>query len=226
MQNVLLAEPEPATRGFLERHLRQDGFAVVEAVDGEALELVEQSQPDVVLVSDELALDLCARLREGEPGRSWDRDLPVIVLGGQAADAVDRVRAFARGADDFVGRPFHYEELVARIRAVLRRAQPAPGRVLLAGAIEIDTATRRVSVAGERIALPGKEYELLVKLAGEPQRVFTKEELLREVWGFRSLGRTRTLDSHASRLRRPEGRPGPPPERPEGWGGGISQRGE
>ena len=74
---------------------------------------------------------ICARASaKGEPGRSWDRDLPVIVLGGQQADAVDRVRAFARGCDDFVVRPFHYDELVARIRAVLRRAQPAPGRVL------------------------------------------------------------------------------------------------
>ena len=221
MQNVLLAEPEPATRGFLERHLTQDGFAVVEAVDGEALELVERSRPDVVLVSDELALDLCGRLREGEPGRSWDRDLPVIVLGGQAADAVDRVRAFARGADDFVARPFHYEELVARIRAVLRRAQPVPGRVLRAGTIEVDTATRRVTVDGERVALPGKEYELLVKLCSDPHRVFTKEELLREVWGFRSLGRTRTLDSHASRLRRRLARSGQPPYVQNVWGVGY-----
>ena len=226
MQNVLLAEPEPGTRGFLERHLRQDGFEVVEAEDGEALELLEQSQPDVVLVSDELALDLCARLREGEPGRSWDRDLPVIVLGGQQADAVDRVRAFARGCDDFVVRPFHYDELVARIRAVLRRAQPAPGRVLRAGAIEVDTATRRVTVGDERLALPGKEYELLVKLAGDPHRVFTKEELLREVWGFRSLGRTRTLDSHASRLRRRLARPDRPPYVQNVWGVGYCSLGD
>jgi DNA-binding response OmpR family regulator len=174
MQNVLLAEPEPGTRGFLERHLRQDGFEVVPAEDGEALELLERSRPDVVLVSDALALELCERLREGEPGRSWDRDLPVIVLGGQEADAVDRVRAFARGADDFVVRPFHYEELVARIRAVLRRTQPSVGRVLTAGAIEVDTATRRVTVGGERVVLPGKEYELLVKLAGDPHRVLTQ----------------------------------------------------
>ncbi|MGH2921641.1 MAG: response regulator transcription factor [Gaiellaceae bacterium] len=226
MQNVLLAEPEPATRGFLERHLRQDGFEVVQAEDGEALELLERSQPDVVLVSDALALDLCSRLREGEPGRSWDRDLPVIVLGGQEADAVDCVRAFARGCDDFVVRPFHYDELVARIRAVLRRAQPAPGRVLRADAIEVDTATRRVTVAGERVTLPGKEYELLVKLAGDPRRVFTKEELLREVWGFRSLGRTRTLDSHASRLRRRLARLGHPPYVQNVWGVGYCLLGD
>ncbi|HET7856671.1 MAG TPA: response regulator transcription factor [Gaiellaceae bacterium] len=218
---VLLAEPEPLTRGFLERHLRQDGFEVVEAEDGEALDLVERRQPDVVLVSDALALELCRRLREGEPGRSWDRDLPVIVLGGQESDAVDRVRAFARGCDDFVPRPFHYDELVARIRAVLRRVAPPPERVLRAGAIEVDTSTRRVTVAGERVCLPGKEYELLLKLASDPARVFTKEELLREVWGFRSLGRTRTLDSHASRLRRRLARPGQPPFVQNVWGVGY-----
>jgi DNA-binding response OmpR family regulator len=226
MQNaVLLAEPEPTTRGFLERHLRQDGFVVVEAEDGEALDLVERRQPDVVLVSDALALELCRRLRQGEPGRSWDRELPVIVLGGQESDAVDRVRAFARGCDDFVPRPFHYDELVARIRAVLRRVAPA-GRVLQAGAIEVDTATRRVTVAGERVVLPGKEYELLLKLASDPARVFTKEELLREVWGFRSLGRTRTLDSHASRLRRRLARPGHPPYVQNVWGVGYCLVGE
>jgi DNA-binding response OmpR family regulator len=221
MQNaVLLAEPEPVTRGFLERHLRQDGFEVIEAEDGEALDLVEQRPLDVVLVSDALALELCPRLRAGEPGRSWNRDLPVIVLGGQESDVVDRVRAFARGCDDFVPRPFHYDELVARIRAVLRRVAPA-GRVLRAGGIEIDTATRRVTVAGERVVLPGKEYELLLRLASDPERVFTKEELLRDVWGFRSLGRTRTLDSHASRLRRRLARPGQPPYVQNVWGVGY-----
>jgi DNA-binding response OmpR family regulator len=227
MQNaVLLAEPEPTTRGFLERHLRQDGFEVVEAEDGEALDLVERRHPDVLLVSDALALELCRRLREGEPGRSWDRELPVIVLGGQESDAVDRVRAFARGCDDFVPRPFHYDELVARIRAVLRRVAPPSGRVLRAGGVEIDTATRRVTVQGDRVSLPGKEYELLVKLASDPARVFTKEELLREVWGFRSLGRTRTLDSHASRLRRRLARPSQPPYVQNVWGVGYCLLGD
>jgi DNA-binding response OmpR family regulator len=145
---------------------------------------------------------VCRVLREGEPGRSWDRDVPVIVLGEARADAVDRVHAFARGCDDFVPRPFHYEELVARIHAVLRRTQPSARERLAAGPLAVDRATRRVTVHGLPVALAAKEYELLVKLAAEPVRVFTKEELLREVWGFRSLGRTRTLDSHASRLRR------------------------
>jgi DNA-binding response OmpR family regulator len=127
----------------------------------------------------------------------------VILLGQPEADAVDRVRAFARGCDDYVGRPFHYEELLARIHAVLRRANGSGHeRRLEADGIVVDIATRRVTVGGERVLLSSKEYDLLVKLASEPERVFKKDELLRDVWGFRSLGRTRTLDSHASRLRR------------------------
>ena len=206
-QALLLAESEPGTREFLERHLASDGFAVLGADAGrEALELVERERPDLVLVGglpDAPALEVCRVLREGEPGRSWDRDVPVIVLGeARSSDAVDRVHAFERGCDDFVPRPFHYEELVARIHAVLRRTRPGLRERLAAGPVAIDRATRRVTVHGLPVALAAKEYELLVKLATQPTRVFTKDELLREVWGFRSLGRTRTLDSHASRLRR------------------------
>ena len=124
----------------------------------------------------------------------------MIVLGAPETDAVDRIRALEDGADDVLVRPFHYEELLARIRAVLRRVSPEPHERLAAGELRIDRATRRVTVRGEPVALAGKEFELLVKLASDPYRVFTKEQLLREVWGFRSLGRTRTLDSHASRL--------------------------
>jgi DNA-binding response OmpR family regulator len=199
---LLLTEPEEATRSFLERHLIQDGFEVVEAENGEALDLVELARPDLVLIGDPEGLELCRRLREGQPGRSWGREVPVILLGSQESDPVDRVRAFDRGCDDYLDRPFHYDELVARIRAVLRRTAPPESERLTAGEIEIDRPTRRVIVGGERVILPTKEYELLVKLASDPHRVFTKDELLREVWGFRSHGRTRTLDSHASRLRR------------------------
>jgi DNA-binding response OmpR family regulator len=189
---LLLAEPEAATRGFLERHLRQDGFDVVEALDGEAAELLELTRPDVVLAADSLAAELCRRAA----------NVPIIVLGRADSDPVDRVRAFDGGCDDYIARPFHYEELLARIRAVLRRVAPPLSERIVVDDLLIDRAARRVTVRGEPVALAAKEYELLVKLAGEPSRVFTKEQLLREVWGFRSLGRTRTLDSHASRLRR------------------------
>lgn len=198
---LLVAEPEPTVGTFLERHLAEDGFQVVRADSPEAtLDLVERLRPSLVLLGGEL--DLCRRLREGEPGRSWDRNVPVIVLGPPQADAIDRVRAFDRGCDDYVPRPFHYDELLARIRAVLRRVAPPPGEVLEAGEIVVDQRTRCVTVRGRRLQLPAKEYELLVRLASAPTRVFRKEELLREVWGYRSLARTRTIDSHACRLRR------------------------
>jgi DNA-binding response OmpR family regulator len=204
---LVLAEPEPEARGYLERQLSSDGFEVVGAARGrEVLELAERVRPDLVLVDsalpDSSGLEVCRRLREGEPGRSWDRRVPLIMLGGDGADAVDRVRALDRGCDDFVPRPFFYDELRARIRAILRRTAPALDDRLEAGRLLVDRRTRRVTVGGHAVTLAGREYELLVKLATEPARVFTKEELLREVWGFRSLGRTRTIDSHASRLRR------------------------
>jgi DNA-binding response OmpR family regulator len=193
MSAVLIAEPLPDERRFLERHLARDGFDVVGAHGEEALRLAEHARPDLVVLGDSSALDVC-RERVG--------DVPVIVLGDENADAVDRVRAFARGCDDFLARPFLYDELVARIRAVLRRVARPEAELVDIGSIRIDRPARTVSVGGVRVAVAGKEYELLLKLAADPRRVFTKEQLLREVWGFRALGRTRTLDSHASRLRR------------------------
>src|SRR2546430_12736798 len=180
---LLLAEPALDTRAFLERHLRNDGFQVVD----------EKTRPDLVLLGNSGALEEC---------RAAHGNVPVIVLGEPESDTVDRVRALDRGCDDFLVRPFDYEELLARIRAVLRRTMPPAHETLHAGPITVDLATRSVRVEGRAVPLAGKEYELVVKLMSDPTRVFTKESLLRDVWGFRSLGRTRTLDSHASRLRR------------------------
>ena len=201
-QALLLAQPEESVGSFLERHLADDGFEIVRADDEEAtLALAERVRPDLVLLSTEL--DVCRRLREGEPGRSWNRRVPVIVLGDAEADAVDRVRAFDRGCDDFVSRPFHYDELLARIRAVLRRSDsPLPDDELQAGEIVIDLPTRCVTVGGRLLPLPAKEYGLLARLATAPTHVFSKQELLRDVWGYRSVARTRTVDSHACRVRR------------------------
>ena len=204
---VILVDDEPGDRGFLEHHLTSDGFDVLGVAHAlDALELVERAKPDLVLlgarVEDGAGLEVCERLRQGEPGRSWDRQVPVIVLGDEAADPLDRVRAFDRGCDDYLPRPFHYDELLARIRAILRRTTPPACDVVEAGEIRIDRVTRDVRVGRSRIELAAKEFELLLCLASAPTRVFTKEELLRDVWGYRALGRTRTLDSHASRLRR------------------------
>jgi DNA-binding response OmpR family regulator len=206
-ESLVLAEREPDDRLFLERHLRTDGFDVLGvAAAGETLDATVRERPDLVLLGNPLAdasaLEVCARIR------SCDERLPVIVLDGAGADTVDRVRAFDRGCDDWLARPFDYEELLARIRAVLRRARPEPGERLQAGGIVVDRATRRVSVGGTPVVLAGREFELLCKLASDPIRVFTKEQLLRDVWGFRSTARTRTVDSHASRLRRKLGAAG------------------
>src|SRR4051794_37026318 len=136
---VLLAEPEPSTREFLQRHLADDGFDVLGAeAEREALELIERLKPSLVLSSPEL----CRRLREGEPGRSWDREVPVIVLGCSEADTVDRVRAFNRGCDDYVARPFHYDELLAQIPAVLRRVVPSAHERLVAWPLAALRVTR------------------------------------------------------------------------------------
>jgi len=178
--SLLLADAEPGTRGYLERHLPGDGFELVQS-DG---------RPDLVLAG---RVDLVER---------WLDRAPVIVLGHAESDVVDRVHAFRQGCDDYLAPPFDYQELVERIRAVLRRARPVPPAVVEVPPLRIDIATRDVRVAGSRVQLPHKEYELLLRLASEPQRVFTKAELLRDVWGYSVAGRTRTVDSHASRLRR------------------------
>ena len=196
---VLVAEPEEETRAYLGRHLRDDGFDVLDAARrSEALELAERVRPDLVLLGE---LDLCLRLRRGEPGRSWDRNVPVIVLA-PSSDPVERVRALERGADDALGRPFAYEELLARIRALLRRSTASSAEVLVAGDLVVDRRTRRVAVRSTAVPLSAREFELVTRLASDPYKVFTKEELLRDVWGFRALGRTRTLESHASRIRK------------------------
>jgi DNA-binding response OmpR family regulator len=204
---VLVVEHETPVRTYLEQQLADDGFEVL-STDRctSALELVEQAKPSLVLLDavlpDGSGFEVCSRLREGEPGRAWDRDVPVIMVSARG-DPVDRVRGFARGCDDYVVKPFVYDELVvARMRAVLRRTTGPRHARLSVRDLEIDLAARIVTVSGELVQLSAKEYELLVALAEDPERVFKKEDLLRDVWGFRSLGRTRTLDSHASRLRR------------------------
>jgi len=184
MTALVLAEPEASVRGFLERQLSSDGFDVL--AFGDPSELPRAADPDVLVLGDPEALDRC---RIG--------DCPVIVLG--RADASERVRALER-CDDYLTRPFAYEELVARIRAVLRRRAPRAELIDL-GELVVDRGGRRAVVDGQPLTLATKEYQLLVRLAQDPDRVFTREQLLRDVWGYRTFVPTRTVESHASRVR-------------------------
>ena len=204
---VLVVDDEPLILAFLAENLRADDFTVLTAANGgEAIDALAASRPDVVLLDvvlpDMSGYDVCRRVRGGDAVNDpWDPDLPIIMLSAKA-EHTDRVRGLNRGADDYVTKPFHYPELLARIGAVLKRVSRARNAHQLAyGDLVVNILSREVTVAGMRVELSAKEFALLATLAGEPERVFTKKELLQLVWDFRSPGRTRTLDSHASRLR-------------------------
>jgi DNA-binding response OmpR family regulator len=204
---LLVVEDDPVLSTFLADNLTADGFELVLADclrDG--LRELEFRRPDLAIVDlglpDGSGLELLARVRQADRVASrLDPALPLIVLSGRATE-LDRVRGFERGADDFVAKPFSYSELRLRIAAVLRRTREQDGHGRLrVGELELDPVAREVRLRGRRIDLSQKEFALLRALAADPTRVLTKEELLRDVWGFRSLGTTRTLDSHACRLR-------------------------
>ena len=191
---ILLVEDDRALRTFLADNLTADGYEVlVAATVREARELLKRSTPAVAVVDVELPDASGLSLIDPDGPR-------VLVLSGRGAE-LDRIRGLQRGADDYVVKPFSYPELLLRLRALQQRGTPRPTR-LRVGALEVDPPTRDVRVAGERVELSGKEFSLLKALAADPTRVWTKDELLRDVWGFAARGSTRTLDSHACRLRR------------------------
>lgn len=204
---ALLATADAARGAYLGDQLTADGFEVVEVGGAaQAVRALERSFPDVVLVDATLpdgpGLHVVAAVRESDGLTSRvDPATPVIVLT-PSDDPLDRVRALERGADDVLSLPLHYPELLARARGVLRRREgTGKSGVLRVGPLAVDPVSRTVTLADEPIELSQKEYSLLQVLATEPTRVFSKEELLRGVWGFHAGSRTRTLDSHACRLR-------------------------
>src|SRR5919199_2309118 len=204
---ILVVEDDDATRTFLADNLTADGYDVLVArAARDALALLETKFPDLALVDlglpDASGYEVLRRVREADGVASRiDPATPLVLLTGRDGE-LDRVRGFDRGADDYVCKPFSYPELRGRVAALLRRANQRPGAGRLrAGALEVDPASRTARVRGAPVALSQKEFALLRALATEPTRVFTKDELLRQVWGFRHTGATRTLDSHACRLR-------------------------
>ena len=204
---VVVCEDDEATLALLCEHLAADRFEVLPApCASDALRLCHFRHPDLLVLDlalpDAPGLDVLREIRasHGVAGE-YDGELPVIILSGRGADA-DRVRGFACGADDYLVKPFHYDELRARAEAILRRRSGRREGPLRVGELIVDPARREVTVDGRPVKLANKEFCMLRALAGEPTRVFSKQELLRDVWGFRSAGRTRTVDSHASRLRR------------------------
>jgi DNA-binding response OmpR family regulator len=204
---ILVVEDDDATRTFLADNLAADGYDLLTADSArDGLRLLETKFPDLALVDvglpDGSGLALVEHVRAAD-GVAWriDPHTPLLVLSGRRGE-LDRLRGFERGADDYVVKPFSYAELRLRVAVLLRRAHRRPGMGRLrVGTLEIDPPSREVLLRGEKIDLSAKEFALLRALAAEPTRVWTKEELLRSVWGFRSMGATRTLDSHACRLR-------------------------
>src|SRR3954447_26714714 len=227
VSTILIVEDDDATRTFLADNLTADGYDLLVAdTVRDGARLLESKFPDLAVVDvglpDGSGLELVRHVRESDGLVSRvDPMTPLLVLSGHASD-VDRLRGFERGADDYVPKPFSYPELRARVGALLRRThgQRAGGR-LRVGPLEVDPESREVRLHGERVTVSQKEFALLHTLAGAPSRVFTKEELLRSVWGYRSLGTTRPLDSHACRLRAKLGAGGAGPWLVNVWGVGY-----
>jgi DNA-binding response OmpR family regulator len=200
MATVLVVDDEPIVREVVVRYLEREGHMTLEADHGDrARELLEQHSPDLVVLDVMLpgtdGLELCRWIRS----RS---ELPVILLTARGEEA-DRIVGLELGADDYVTKPFSPRELAARVRTVLRRSAPTEdARARLAfGDIEIDTRTRDVHKAGHELRLTAKEFDLLAFLAGNPRRVFGRDQLMSRVWGYESALDTGTVTVHVRRLR-------------------------
>ncbi len=205
--SVVVCEDDTAMMEMLCENLAADRFGVLPAPSAaDALRICRFEQPDLMLLDltlpDASGLDVLREIREADGVVSrFDPRLPVIVLTGRGADD-DRVRGLEFGADDYLVKPVSYRELRARIGAVLRRDGGRRLGPLRVGEILVDSARRKAWVGRREVRLSQKEFSLLRVLASDPHRVFTKRELLGDVWGLQAPTKTRTLDTHASRLRR------------------------
>ncbi|WP_430464231.1 phosphate regulon transcriptional regulator PhoB [Tabrizicola sp.] len=200
---VLLVEDEPAQREILRYNLEAEGFDVVIACDGEeAMERVAEGLPDLILLDWMMphvsGLEVCRRIR----ARSETKGIPILMLSARSEE-VDKVRGLETGADDYVIKPYSVAELMARLRAHLRRVRPSvAGEVLEWQDIVLDPETHRVTRNGAQLKLGPTEFRLLSCLMERPGRVFSREQLLDRVWGRDIYVDSRTVDVHVGRLRK------------------------
>jgi DNA-binding response OmpR family regulator len=198
---VLVADPDRRTINLIARYLRRDGYGVLLALDGrEALTLARRRQPDLIVTEMQLpeldGPDVCRLIRS-------ESSMPIIMLSESAASA-DKLRCLDLGADDYLTKPFDPEELLARIRAVMRRVEPEPNRRadLRFGELVVSLARHEVLLAGRPIDLTPTEFRLMATLAREPGRAFTRSELLDRAFRAENDGAERNVDVHIMNLRR------------------------
>jgi two-component system alkaline phosphatase synthesis response regulator PhoP len=202
MGRVLVVEDEPDVAELIRYNLQKEGWEIVPATNGaDALRRAQESRPDLILLDIMIpqlnGWEVCRRLKQDPDTRG----MPVIMLTGRV-DEGDKVLGFELGADDYVTKPFSPRELIARVRAVIRRGRAAERKAQLkAGDLEIDRDRFEVRLQGRPVALTHKEFELLAALVGTPGRVFGREELLDLVWGRDGFVEPRTVDVHLARLR-------------------------
>ena len=209
MPAVLVVEDETALLTLLHYNLEREGYRVLEARDGEEAMLVAaEEKPDVVILDWMLpqlsGIEVCRRLRT----RQETRNIPIIMLTARGEET-DRIRGLDTGADDYITKPFSMTELLARLRAVMRRIRPGLAEdVVRIGDIEVDRAAHRVRRGGHDIHLGPTEFKLLDHLIQYPGRVFSREQLLDAVWGSDVYVEVRTVDVHVGRLRKALNIPG------------------
>lgn len=195
---ILVVDDDPAISEMLSIVLESEGFNTVAVTDGAiAVETFQREQPDLVLLDLMLpgmnGIDICRAIRQ-------ESSVPIVMLTAKT-DTVDVVLGLESGADDYVNKPFKPKELVARIRARLRRTDDEPSEMLEIGGLSIDVPGHEVKRGNEEIQLTPLEFDLLLELASKPGQVFTREELLQKVWGYRNASDTRLVNVHVQRLR-------------------------
>jgi len=203
MTRILVVDDEPTLLSTMQFNLGREGYDVLTATNGEgALAAAREALPDLIILDLMLpgmhGFEICRVLRR-------ETSVPILILTAKS-DEIDKVVALELGADDYITKPFSMKELIARVRARLRRAEESPpldpAEVLSAGSIVVDLNRREATRNGDRLELKRREFELLVLLMRARGRVLTREEMLRTVWGYEPFGETRTVDVHIGRLRR------------------------